>query len=78
MVDALAGMAQVIWKLPLAPAASAPTLHATVPAEPTAGLVPLTPAIKPKKLGLLQGKIGIAVDFDAPLPADFLISGKRA
>jgi len=46
--------------------------------KPMARLVPLTPAIKPKKLGLLQGKIGIAADFDAPLPADFLISGKRA
>jgi len=46
--------------------------------KPMARLVPLTPAIKPKKLRLLQGKIGIAADFDAPLPADFLISGKRA
>ena len=37
-------------------------------------LVPLAPVVKPKTLGLLQGKVGIAADFDAPLPADFLLS----
>lgn len=37
-----------------------------------ARLVPLAPVAKSKKLGLLQGKIGIAADFDAPLPATFL------
>ena len=36
--------------------------------------VPLAPVVKPKTLGLLQGKVGIAADFDAPLPADFLLS----
>lgn len=46
--------------------------------KPMARLVPLAPVVKPKKLGLLQGKVGIAPDFDAPLPADFLISGKQA
>ena len=39
-----------------------------------ARLVPLAPVVKPKTLGLLQGKVGIAADFDAPLPADFLLS----
>lgn len=43
--------------------------------KPIARLVPLATAVKPKKLGLLRGKIGIAEDFDAPLPADFLVSG---
>ncbi|MBP9535222.1 MAG: type II toxin-antitoxin system Phd/YefM family antitoxin [Xanthomonadales bacterium] len=42
--------------------------------KPMARLVPLAPAVKPKTLGLLQGKVGIAADFDAPLPADFLLS----
>ena len=37
--------------------------------KPMARLVPLA-----KTLGLLQGKVGIAADFDAPLPADFLLS----
>lgn len=46
--------------------------------KPMARLVPLAPAIKPKRLGLLQGKIGIASDFDAPLPPDFLVSGDRS
>lgn len=46
--------------------------------KPMARLVPLAPVVKPKKLGLLQGAIGIAPDFDAPLPTDFLISGNNA
>jgi hypothetical protein len=37
-------------------------------------LVPLTPAPKPKQLGLLQGKLNIAKDFDAPLAADALLN----
>ena len=45
--------------------------------KPMARLVPLATAVKPRKLGLLRGKIGIAEDFDAPLPADFLVSGKE-
>lgn len=45
--------------------------------RPIARLVPLASVVKPKKLGLLRGKIGIAPDFDAPLPADFLISGNH-
>jgi prevent-host-death family protein len=46
--------------------------------KPMARLVPLAPAVRPKKLGLLRGKVGIASDFDAPLPADFLVSGNKA
>lgn len=42
--------------------------------KPMARLVPLMQEPKPKKFGLLKGKIWIAEDFDAPLPADFLIS----
>lgn len=44
--------------------------------RPMARLVPLAVAPKPKKFGLLQGKIEIPEDFDAPLPADFLLGGK--
>ena len=40
--------------------------------KPMAKLLALTPAPKPKTLGLLQGKCWIAPDFDAPLPAEFL------
>jgi prevent-host-death family protein len=40
--------------------------------RPMARLVPLEAAPKPKKLGLLRGKLAIAPDFDAPLPPDFL------
>ena len=40
--------------------------------KPMAKLVALTPAPKPKTLGLLQGKLWIAPDFDAPLSAEFL------
>jgi len=46
--------------------------------KPMARLVPLEPTVKPKKLGLLQGKVGIAPDFDAPLPVDFMVSGNKA
>ena len=40
--------------------------------RPVAKLVPPTPVRKPRKLGLLKGKIRIAKDFDAPLPEDVL------
>lgn len=46
--------------------------------KPMARLVPLAPVVKAKKLGLLRGKIGIAADFDAPLPADFLVSVNKS
>ncbi len=36
--------------------------------KPMARLVPLEAAVRPKTLGLLAGKLGIADDFDAPLP----------
>lgn len=41
--------------------------------KPMARLVPLEAAPKPKQLGQLKGAIHIASDFDAPLPADFLV-----
>ena len=44
--------------------------------KPMARLVPLVADPKAKKLGLLKGRIAIAADFDAPLPADFLVSGR--
>lgn len=44
--------------------------------RPMARLVPLEAAPKPKKLGLLRGKLAIAPDFDAPLPSDFLITAR--
>ena len=39
--------------------------------KPMARLVPLVAEPKAKKWGLLKGRIAIAADFDAPLPADF-------
>lgn len=35
--------------------------------KPMARLVPLVPAARPKKLGLLKGKIRVPDDFNAPL-----------
>lgn len=46
--------------------------------KPMARLVPLAVAPKSKQFGLLQGQIDIAPDFDAPLPADFLLSAALA
>ena len=40
--------------------------------RPVARLVPATKRRAPRKLGLLRGKIRVAKDFDAPLPADLL------
>ena len=37
-----------------------------------AKLVPATPVRKPRKLGVLKGRIRIGKDFDAPLPDDVL------
>lgn len=42
--------------------------------KPVARLTRLEPAKKPIRFGGLKGKIWIADDFDAPLPADFLIT----
>ncbi|HWZ45134.1 MAG TPA: type II toxin-antitoxin system Phd/YefM family antitoxin [Candidatus Saccharimonadales bacterium] len=39
---------------------------------PVARLVPIESAKTPRKLGLYSGKIQMADDFDAPLPADLL------
>ena len=39
--------------------------------RPVAKLVPAE-ARRPRKLGLLRGRIRVAKDFDAPLPADVL------
>ena len=40
--------------------------------KPVARLVPLEKSGKPRKPGLLKGKIWISKDFDAPLPDDLL------
>ena len=37
--------------------------------KPVAKLVPLVAAKRMRKLGMLKGKIKVADDFDAPLPA---------
>ena len=40
--------------------------------KPVARLVPFTPDLAPRPLGLLRGRIHIADDFDAPLPPELL------
>jgi prevent-host-death family protein len=40
--------------------------------KPVARLVPLAQVARPRKPGYLKGRIRIAADFDAPLPADVL------
>lgn len=40
--------------------------------RPVARLVAATVRMQPRKLGLLRGRIRVAKDFDAPLPADVL------
>jgi prevent-host-death family protein len=35
--------------------------------KPMARLIPITPAPRPKKLGILKGKIKVPDDFNAPL-----------
>ena len=40
--------------------------------KPMARLVPLSAVAKPKKLGLLKGKIKVPNDFNAPLDASVL------
>jgi prevent-host-death family protein len=37
--------------------------------KPLARLVPLAAAVRPKKLGMLKGKMKVPDDFDAPLDA---------
>jgi prevent-host-death family protein len=41
--------------------------------RPVARLVPAAPPRKPRRLGVLRGKIRVAADFDAPLPNDLLV-----
>lgn len=36
--------------------------------RPVAKLVPLAAAARPRRLGLLKGKVKVPADFDAPLP----------
>jgi prevent-host-death family protein len=47
--------------------------------RPVAKLVAATPPRKPRKLGLLKGRIRLGKDFDAPLPDDVLdaFEGKK-
>jgi prevent-host-death family protein len=40
--------------------------------KPVARLVPLEPVVRRTKLGLLQGRISVPDDFDAPLPPEIL------
>ncbi len=40
--------------------------------KPMARLSPLTPTVRPKKLGLLKGKLKVPDDFNAPLDDDAL------
>ena len=41
--------------------------------RPVAKLVAVEADSRPRKLGLLRGRIRVATDFDAPLPAEALI-----
>jgi len=40
--------------------------------KPVAKLVPIVPARRPLRPGLMKGRMRIAADFDAPLPDDLL------
>ena len=40
--------------------------------KPVARLVPIEPAVRPKSLGLLRGRITVPDDFDAPLSPEVL------
>lgn len=40
--------------------------------KPVARLAPLEQTVRPKKLGLLKGKIKVPDDFDDPLPDEIL------
>jgi prevent-host-death family protein len=41
--------------------------------KPMARLSPIATPVKPKKLGLLKGKIKIPADFDAPMDEEVLV-----
>ena len=42
--------------------------------KPIARLVPFTDDLSPRTLGVMQGQLQMAADFDAPLPPDVLAS----
>ncbi len=42
--------------------------------KPMARLIPMAAVRRPKKLGLLKGKIKVPDDFNAPLPEDVIAS----
>ena len=44
--------------------------------KPVARLVPVEAAARPKKLGLLRGRIKVPADFNAPLSPDELAVGE--
>ena len=60
-------------------AASGEEVVITRNGRPVARLVAAAPARKPRKLGLLKGRIRVSKDFDAPLPDDVLdaFEGKK-
>lgn len=47
--------------------------------RPVARLAPIGGGVRPRKLGILRGKVRLRKDFDAPLPDDVLdaFEGKR-
>jgi prevent-host-death family protein len=53
-------------------AASGEEVVITRNGRPVAKLVAATPVRKPRKLGLLKGRIRVSKNFDAPLPDDVL------
>jgi prevent-host-death family protein len=60
-------------------AASGEEVVITRNGRPVAKLVAATPVRKPRKLGVLKGRIRLGKDFDAPLPDDVLdaFEGKK-
>lgn len=46
--------------------------------HPVARLVPVAEAPRDRDLGFAAGQVGIAADFDAPLPADILAAFEHA
>lgn len=46
--------------------------------HPVARLVPLADAPRERELGFAAGQVGVAADFDAPLPSDVLAGFEHA